>query len=117
MIMSSKETKRFVYDPKVSAIHRLRVNIKSLAAEARIIRKEAKRAGLEYEMELTAHRRGSLREEARYAHLALAFVRGVPYKRVEAGALVPPLDTKLSVKLARNRVSHKPESVRAWLGL
>src|SRR5688500_5552827 len=74
------------YEPRVAAIHRLRVNVKSLAAEARIIRQEERRAGPAYRYEMSAHRRGRLREEARYAQLALAFVRGKPYKSAEREA-------------------------------
>lgn len=73
----------YTYDWKVSAIHKLRVNIKSLAAEARIIRQEARRAGNFYSWQLTNHRRGKLREEARYTHLALAYLRGRTYAEVE----------------------------------
>jgi hypothetical protein len=98
--METKKTE-FAYDWKVAAIHKLRVNIKSLAAEARIIRKEAKRAGPRYRDALTGHRKGRLREEARMAHLALAFMRGRPYKSVEAKSKIPPKEmaTKLCKKV------------------
>ncbi len=72
------------FDPRVQAIHMLRVNVKSLAEEARIIRKEECRAGFEYRWALNIHRRGVLREESRYAQLALAFVRERRYATVEA---------------------------------
>ena len=60
----------------VSAIHLIRCNVKSLAAEARFIRHEEQRAGLQYVDSLRDHRIRVLREESRYAGLALAFVRG-----------------------------------------
>lgn len=75
----------YVFEPKVMAIHRLRVNVKSLAAEAKIIRREERRAGYGYQHALQSHRRGRLREESRYAQLALAFVRGMGFKRVDSG--------------------------------
>lgn len=90
----------YAYDPKVAAIHRLRVNVKSLAAEAKIIRQEAWRCGMAYEYSLTLHRKGRLREEARYAHLALAYFRGRSYKSVEAKAKTMDAD-KLMDKIHR----------------
>lgn len=60
----------------------LKVKVKSLAAEARIIRvEEAKtrthRAGL------AEHRRGIVRHEARHALLAYGFLRGRAYNKLE----------------------------------
>ena len=62
-----------------------RVNVKSLAAEARIIREEAVRRSLtgKYKDALQSHRRGRLRHEARYAQLAYAFLRGRGYRQAE----------------------------------
>lgn len=62
----------------------LKVKIKSLAAEARIIRhEERKYRGLERRA-LQDHRRGVVRYEARHSQLAYAFIRGRPYSAVEA---------------------------------
>jgi hypothetical protein len=94
MIESKRE-----YEPKVSAIHRLRVNVKSLAAESRIIRQEERRCGGAYRDELSLHRRGRLREESRYAQLALAFVRGRAYKTVEREAYGVPQPSRLVNKV------------------
>ena len=88
-----------VYDPKVAAIHMLRVNVKSLAAEAKIIRKEEKRCGIQYYWMLYSHRIGRLREEARYANLALAFVRGRLYSQVEGLNSKPVSIERLERKL------------------
>ena len=98
----SESANTYVYDRKVSAIHKLRVNIKSLAAEAKIIRQEARRAGPGYREELTSHRRDHLRVESRVAHLALAFARSRAYKSVESG-LTPPLElvNRIGMKLAK----------------
>lgn len=76
--------KEYAFDRQVLAIHKLRVNIKSLAAEARIIRREETRCGIQYQFALREHRRGRVREEARYAQLALAFLRGRKYSQVES---------------------------------
>lgn len=89
------------YDSKVAAIHMLRVNVKSLAAEAKLIRHEEKRAGIQYQTALQLHRRGRLREEARYAQLALAFLRGRHLRQVEL-AFSKPVDVKrLGMKLCK----------------
>lgn len=71
------------YQAKIAAIHTLRVNVKSLAAEAKLNRQEMRRAGPVYRSVLANHRKTKLREEARYAQLALAWVRDVPYRTVE----------------------------------
>lgn len=94
----------YTYKLEVAAIHKLRVNAKSLAAEARIIRQEEQRCGGCYRAELTEHRRGRLRTEARYTFLALAFVRGRKYREVENKAKVKPEAARLLEKLTRARV-------------
>ena len=63
----------------------LKVKIKSLAAEAKIIRIEEKRArrpGLRRGLE--DHRRGIVRTEARHTHLAYGFIRGLEYHQMES---------------------------------
>jgi hypothetical protein len=70
--------------PSQGVVHALRINIQSLSNEARVNRREVKRArDPEVKNSLATHRRVTVRQEARLAHLALAFVRGRPYKRVE----------------------------------
>lgn len=60
------------------ARHRARVNIKSLAAEAKIIRQETAKAKQEYKTDLIEHRRGRLRYESRLAQLVLCYLNGKP---------------------------------------
>jgi len=98
-------------------IHKLRVNVKSLAAEAKIIRDEIRRATTtEAKAALHDHRMARVRPEARLAHLALAFTRGVPYKVAETKAREIP-----SVKDVTNKVTRfawVPDAemkIRAWL--
>jgi hypothetical protein len=66
----------------------IKVKILSLAAEAKIIRKQEQKArahGNRYlRVGLADHRRGIVRNEARHAQLAYGFLRGVPYKKMEA---------------------------------
>ena len=65
----------------------IKVKILSLAAEAKIIRKQEQKArehGNRYlRVGLAEHRRGIVRHEARHAQLAYGFLRGVPYKKME----------------------------------
>lgn len=66
-------------------IKQLKVKIKSLAAEARIIRLETSRTkDIELKNSLVIHRTGIVREEARYSQLAYAFLRGRSYASIEA---------------------------------
>jgi hypothetical protein len=69
----------------------LKVKIKSLAAEARIIRKETKRAKRASIRDgLALHRKGPVRFEARHTHLAYGFLRGLEYRQMEQKAHTPP---------------------------
>lgn len=98
-----------------AAEHRLRVNVKSLAAEARIIRTEMRRAqDTCSKASLAYHRSQRLKPEARLAHLALAFVRQVPYKRVETNAKQVPLAAKVFKKLNRFMIASQ-QDVDDWL--
>jgi hypothetical protein len=100
----------------MNEIHHLRVNVKSLAAEARFIRQEIKRArSREAKESLTAHRTGRLKPESRLAQLALAYVRSTPYKRAEAATKNPVEASVLTKKIRRFRWDVRPEDVRDWL--
>lgn len=67
----------------------LKVKIKSLAAEARIIRVEEKR-NKDFRARLEFHRKHKVRPEARATLLAYAYIRGIPYKKVESDAKHQP---------------------------
>ena len=103
------------YDARIAAIHKLRVNVKSLAAESRIIRREERRADPVYRQELAWHRRDCLRVHARYAQLALAFLRGRPYRQVEHKCHVPIQPKSLYEKCLRVLGSVTPQEIAAWL--
>ncbi len=107
--------KIYAAEPRIAAIHQLRVNIKNLAIEAVFIRYETRRAGPAYRSLLTEHRRGKLREEARYAQLALAYLRGRAYRTVERTTRRPPCSDRLARKLDRFVRTVKPAELRAWL--
>ena len=65
----------------------LRVKLKSLAEEARIIKVEEQRANgcrkFELQNSLREHRIGIVRSEARATLLAYQFLRGIPYSVIE----------------------------------
>lgn len=63
----------------------LRIKIKSLAAEARIIRAEEKRTTHQLRNELHLHRVTVVRQEARCTHLAYGFIRGRTLDQMEPG--------------------------------
>jgi hypothetical protein len=97
------------------SIHQLRVNVKSLAAEATIIREEVRKARVkEAKDRLYHHRVWRLKPEARLAHLALAYIKGVPYKKVEPNTKNPPSADALTQKL-RRFVHVNLLDVRTWL--
>lgn len=106
----------YKFDNRILAIHQLRVNIKSLAAEAKIIRREVKRCSLLYISALTEHRKGSLRAEARYAQLAMGFIRNCEYKSIENKTFTPVNAERLYQKIRRFLLAVKKEEVEKWLG-
>lgn len=85
----------------------LKVKIKSLAAEAKIIRLEEKRAKrVSIRDGLADHRRGVVRIEARHTHLAYGFLRGKEYKQIEAKAHEAP-DWKRVRKMIQKYCVHR----------
>ncbi len=102
------------FSSTVLGIHILRCAVKSLAAEARIIRKEERRAGLCYVEALREHRIRVLREESRYAGLALAFIRGKAKVVTENG--FKPVDAlKLAKKIRRFLPLVGDKEVLSWI--
>ena len=61
----------------------LRVKLKSLAAEAKIIRREEQRTHGALRDELAHHRRTVVRSAARHTHLAYGFIRGRTIEQME----------------------------------
>lgn len=79
----------------------LKVKIKSLAEEARIIRKEEQRTWGELRNELHVHRVGVLRRESRHAHIAYGLIRGRSLDRIEPGSKKPIDEKKIRTLLQR----------------
>lgn len=68
----------------------LKVKVKALAEEARIIRKEERKLkGGDLRDELHRHRVFEVRSEARAAHLAYGFIRGRTLQQMETAAREP----------------------------
>lgn len=65
----------------------LRVKAKSLAEEARIIRREESRSNGQLQIELRWHRISTVRSEARMTYLAYGLIRGTALERIERPAL------------------------------
>lgn len=61
----------------------LKIKLKSLAEEARIIRREEQRTRGALRDELHHHRIQVVRKAARETHIAYAEIRGIPLERVE----------------------------------
>lgn len=70
-------------------IRHLKVKIKSLAAEAVIIRSEERKSNGVLRGSLADHRRGIVRTEARHAQIAYAFLRGRRYEQIEQNPSKP----------------------------
>lgn len=74
----------------------LKVKVKSLAAEAKMIRKEEKRCRTPSLREgLYRHRIDVVRLESRHTNLAYGFLRGIDYHRMEQKAKEAPDWTKI----------------------
>lgn len=68
----------------------LKIKLKSLAAEARIIRHEERKSDGDRRCKLHHHRVGEVRREARATHLAYGFLRGIPRLSIERKARTEP---------------------------
>ena len=68
----------------------LKVKLKSLAEEARIIRREERKTHGRLQQELYLHRVSVVRQAARETHLAYGFIRGLKLEQMEASAVTPP---------------------------
>lgn len=95
----------------------LKVNVKSLAAEARVIRcEERKCRNDEVRGCLHWHRVGHLRREARIALLSYALIRGVPYRAVEVDAKREPDWKRVEKKAEKfSLIIADIESRRQWI--
>lgn len=67
----------------------LKVKLKSLAAEAKIIRFEEKKTHGVLRDELHLHRVWQVRSEARHTHIAYGLIKGLKLEQIEPKSFVP----------------------------
>ena len=79
----------------------LKVKVKSLTAEARIIRLEEARSRGDLREELRAHRRKDVRREQRATQLAYGYLRGIARARVEPKPLTEPDWTRVEAMVKK----------------
>lgn len=95
----------------------LRVKLKSLAEEARIIHIEEKRANFtrdfELQNQLREHRLSIVRNESRKTLLAYQFLRGVPYSAVERPNS-KPVDWSDVQRMIKKYGNNKTIDLEAW---
>lgn len=91
----------------------LRVKVKSLAAEASIIRQEEHRVRGLLRWGLQQHRKTVVRRAARESLLAYGCLRGIPYGRMERMCRNDP--DLGAVSVAAKRFGGDPVAVTAWV--
>lgn len=94
----------------------LKVKLKSLAEEAKIIRHEEKKGG-DHREGLHRHRVDDVRSEARHTVLAYNFIRGRSYKQTEPFTTSPPNRSrvlKMVKKYGEPGVENREELLDAW---
>ena len=106
-------------DPPVRApanpsLRFLKVTIKSLSAEARIIRLEETRSRGELRAALSGHRRGEVRREVRSAFVAYGYLRGRPYQVVEPRVKSPPDWTRVERLVAKYGLGCAKDGLKGW---
>lgn len=92
----------------------LKVKIKALAAEAKIIRFEERRVAGQIREDLYLHRVQVVRREARATHLAYGYLRGRSYQQLEASCVEPPDWKKIESMVKRYGSPTAIEGLKAW---
>lgn len=97
-------------------LHRARINVKSLAAEGKFIRQEIKRSkDQSIKNDLRNHQINKVRPEARVAHLAFAYLKGMHRRSVERSWKEDISPEKLLDKLKRYGTLATRQEVLEWL--
>ena len=109
------KTVDYPFSVRIASIHCLRVNLISLVAESKAIRKEEKRAGIIYRDMLHEHRVKTVRDEIRATGLALAMIRGRKYSDVEKSCTKVIPAKRIAEKLAK--VTTNSANDRKYRGL
>lgn len=98
------------------SIRFLKVKVKSLAAEAAIIRMEEGRSRGELRSSLRWHRQYDVRREQRAAQLAYGYLRGVAMTRIEPGAKTKPDWDRVRALVKKFGPKDAFEKFDAWTG-
>lgn len=97
----------------------LKIKVKSLAAEARIIRsQELKLKGKNWSHlanPLRDHRRGPLRTEARDTHIAYGYLKGRTYRQIEAYSETAPNLDNIARMVKKYGTGEFSRSLVSWL--
>jgi hypothetical protein len=96
------------------SIRFLKVKIKSLSAEARIIRLEEGRSRGELRFLLRQHRRREVRSESRASLIAYGYLRGRSYTCVEPGAKGRPDWSAVQRMVKKYGAPEALEKLKAW---
>ena len=94
----------------------LKIKLKSLAAEARIIRRQERKTGGKHDHireSLYLHRLHVVRRASRETHLAYGYLRGRPYRAMERNALRGP-DWKSVASMVKKYGEFKEEDFKSW---
>ncbi len=102
---ATPRTKRNFWDGRLF----LKVKLKSLAAESRIIR-GLERKEMVFRNVLWSHRTGVVRDEARATLLAYGFIRGRSYAQMEGGTKAKPDWKKVEAMVKKYGAIHKWEN-------
>lgn len=94
----------------------LKIKIKSLAAEAVIIRHHERRS-LDHQIRsaLREHRVGVVREECRATHLAYGFIRGKRRRLIEKQDVIPPATIAKAEGMVKRYGRYDAKAWTAWL--
>jgi hypothetical protein len=98
----------------MSHIRFLKVKIKSLVAESRIIRHEERCSGRELRDALRNHRVIDVRKESRAAHLAYGYLRGLSLTQVEPFAGTEPDWKRVESLVKKFGTYHQAEGLTQW---
>lgn len=92
----------------------LKVKVKSLAAESRIIRREEERSRGDLRDQLRAHRRREVRREQRATQLAYGYLRGIAMSRIEPKPLTEPDWKRVEAMVKRYGAPGASEGLDTW---
>ena len=92
----------------------LKIKIKSLAAETKIIKHEESKLHGEARQSLQHHRKTVVRHEARHSLLAYGYMRGRPYRSIEMKCHEDPNWQKVQKMVERFGGGKCDNEIAAW---